>query len=76
MPKAFKAINVPTKETGIVTQGINVALKSPKNINIIKITINEVKSINKNHSNRFSTIVRHLIHTREFYVDKIKIMNS
>ena len=45
IPKAFRAMNVPIKDTGIVTQGINVALKSPKNTNIIKITINDVKRI-------------------------------
>ena len=57
MPSAFSAINVPTKETGIVTQGINVALKSPKNTNMIKITITEVKSIVKGiQENRFHCI--------------------
>ena len=45
IPNALSAIKVPTKETGIVTQGINVALKSPKNTNIINITISEVKRI-------------------------------
>ena len=37
--------NVPIKDTGIVTQGTSVALQSPKNTKMIKITINEVNKI-------------------------------
>ena len=45
IPKALRAKNVPTKETGIVAQGTRVAIPSPKNRNIIITTINAVKRI-------------------------------
>ena len=45
IPSALSAINVPTSETGIVTQGTRVATASPRNKNMIKITINAVNNI-------------------------------
>ena len=42
---AFKAMNVPMSDTGIVTQGTKVAITSPKNIKIIITTIIPVSMI-------------------------------
>ena len=43
--KAFSAINVPINDTGIVTHGTSVAIASPRNRNMIIITIKPVKRI-------------------------------
>ena len=45
IPKASRAKNVPTKDTGIVAQGTRVAIPSPKNKKIINTTIKPVKRI-------------------------------
>ena len=45
IPNAFRAANVPIKETGIVTHGTSVAIASPKNRKIITTTITPVKRI-------------------------------
>ena len=45
IPRAFSAAKVPINDTGIVTQGINVAIPSPRNKKIIKTTIIPVKRI-------------------------------
>ena len=47
IPSGGRAINVPSKDTGIVTQGIKVALQSPRNTKIIIITmIAVIKTVN------------------------------
>ena len=43
--KALSAINVPISDTGIVTHGTSVAIASPRNKNMITITIKPVKRI-------------------------------